>query len=279
MMRTLLLLATAATAAWMASDAEAQTRTERRVVVVQPQGGDQDAEVYQSGDDRMVTERDYRGRWVEGEWTPDRRRFEGTYEIDERAGPPPRGPHRVDHHGGDRHGASYDGPPAGYRAVPDHGGRGWDDEDMMRRCNSRGSGATGGVLGGVAGGVIGNRLGRRGNRGVGTAIGAVAGAAAGAAIERTADRRGCDEWYRDYQRRSSRGGSYETYEGYEAGGYDYGYGGGVQTIVIPGQPVIIEETETTYEDVVVQRARPHVHRRPARRPVHRPRPRPRCVCR
>jgi hypothetical protein len=273
MMRTLLLLATAATAAWMASDAQAQSqpRTERRVIVVQPQGGPADAEVYQSGDDRMVTERDYRGRWVEGDWSNDGRRFEGVYEVDQRAGPPPRGPHRTD-----RHGADFDGPPPGYRAVPDAGPRGrWNDEEMMRRCGRGSSGATGAALGGVAGGVIGNRLGRRGNRGVGTAIGAAAGAATGAVIERTAARSGCAEWERDYQARYSRGG-YETYEGYEDG---YGYGGGVQTIVIPGQPVIIEETETFYEEVAVARPRQRVRHRPARRTVHRPRPRPRCTCR
>jgi uncharacterized protein YcfJ len=272
-MRTLLLLATAATVAWMAQDAQAQTRTERRVVVVQPQhGAPDDAEVYRSGDDRALNERDYRGRWVEGVWTPDRRRFEGVYEVDDRAGPPPRGPMRMDHHRGERRGADFDGPRDSY----DRDG-GWDDEEMMRRCNRRGGGATGAVAGGVLGGVAGNRLGRRGNRGVGTAVGTVAGAVAGAVIERAVNNRGCDDWYRDYQARSSRG----SYERYDEGAYDQGYSyGGMQTIVIPGQPVIIEETETTYETVVVEQARPRVrHRAAPRRVVHRPRPRPRCTCR
>jgi hypothetical protein len=113
-------------------------------------------------------------------------------------------------------------------------------------------------------------------------VGAVAGAAAGAAIERSADARACAEWQRDYEFRTSRyghggghyqGGGYSSYEG----GYAYG---GMQTIVIPGQPVIIEETETFYEEVVVAQPRPRVrHRVAPRRTVHRPRPRPRCVCR
>jgi hypothetical protein len=273
-MRTLLLLATAAAMAWTAQSAEAQTRTERRVVVVQPHNAEEDGDVYMNGDDRVLTERDYRGgRWVEGEWTPDRRRFEGVYEADPEArrGPPPhRGRHSE--HRGDRHGASYDGPPPGYE-----GGR-WSDEEMMRRCRPD-NGLGGAAIGGVAGAAVGNRVAGRGNRRIGTAVGAVAGAAVGAALDRAEDRRGCDAWYRDYQSR----GRYQTdgyYEGGYEGGYDYGYGGGTQTIIIPGQPVIIEETETIYETVTVAPARQRVRHRPAaRRTTHRPRPRPRCTCR
>jgi hypothetical protein len=274
-MRTVLLLATAAACAWWANPAEAQqTRTERRVVVVQPQhGGAEDSEVYESRDDRAMNERDYRGRgrWVEGEWTPDRRRFEGVYEVDERG----RG------HDDDRRGASYDGPRGDYDGPPQRGyneGR-WSDEDMMRQCRG-GGGAAGAGIGGVVGGVVGNRVAGRGNRTAGTLAGAAAGAVAGAVIERSIDSRACREWQRDYDSRSrySQGGRYED-DSY--GRYDDGYGyGGMQTIVIPGQPVIIEETETTYETVVVQQARPRVrHRVAPRRAVHRPRPRPRCVCR
>jgi hypothetical protein len=275
-MRTALLVATAISCAWWANPAEAQqTRTERRVIVVQPQhGGAEDGEVYVSGDDRALNEHDYRrrGRWVEGEWTPDRRRFEGVYEVDEHGLP----------HGGARHGASYDGPPRGYDGDSYEQGR-WSDEDMMRRCRG-GGGVTGAAVGGLAGGAIGNRVAGRGNRRVGTAVGAVAGAALGAVIERTADRRACEAWQRDYDARTryERGyGSGDYYQGGNYGAYDGGYAyGGMQTIVIPGQPVIIEETETTYETVVVPQPRPQVRRRVApRRVVHRPRPRPRCVCR
>ncbi len=280
-MRTVLLLATAAACAWWANPADAQqTRTERRVIVVQPQhGGAEEGDVYVSGEDRALNERDYRGRgrWVEGEWTPDRRRFEGVYEVDERA---------RQSRGGYRNGASYDGPPQrGYEDGYEDNGR-WSDEDMMRQCRS-GGGAAGAGIGGVVGGAIGNRVAGRGNRRVGTVVGAVAGAAAGAVLERSIDRRACDAWQRDYDARARSnqgGGNYQNdgyYQGENYGSYDGGYAyGGMQTIVIPGQPVIIEETETTYETVVVEQARPQVRRRLApRRVVHRPRPRPRCVCR
>lgn len=274
-MRTMLLLATAATCAWLATSAQAQqTRTERRVVIVQPQhDADEDGAVYVSRDDRALNEHDYRGRgrWVEGEWTPDRRRFEGVYEVDEEGRRLGR-----ERHSADRHGASYEGPAPAY-----DDGR-WDDEDMMRRCR-RDDGLGGAAIGGVVGGVIGNRVAGRGNRTVGTVIGAVSGAAAGALIDRSEDARRCDAWHRDYTARSSRGGTY--YGGDYAGGgyasYEGGYAyGGMQTIVIPGQPVIIEETETIYEEVIVPQPRPRVrHRVAPRRAVHRPRPRPRCVCR
>jgi hypothetical protein len=268
LMRTLLLLATAATLAWTASDAQAQSRTDRRVVVVQPHQAEEDGDVYVSGDDRVLTEGDYRGRgrWVEGEWTPDRRRFEGVYEVDEDTGPPPR---HARH--GNRHGADYDAPPQGYQ-----GGR-YPDEEMMRRCRGD-NGLGGAAIGGVVGGVLGNRVGGRGNRRVGTAVGAVTGAAVGAAVDRAEDRRACAAWARDYEARSRYDRGYDGYEG----GYDdgYGYGGGTQTIVIPGQPIIIEETETIYETVTVAPPRQRVrHRVAPRRTAHRPRPRPRCTCR
>lgn len=293
-MRTILLLATAATAAWWADGASAQhrnaeVRTERRVIVVNPQHANNDGAVYVNGDDRMLTEGDYRGRWVEGEWTPDRRRFEGVYEVDANA--PRNGPQRARHSGGHNGGgadydrdydrddhARYDGPP------PMRDGGRYADDDMMRRCR-RDNGVGGAAIGGIAGGVIGNRVAGRGDRRIGTVVGAVAGAAVGAAVDRGEDRRACDAWYRDYESRSRyaqqdvnyRGG----YQGGEYAGYDsgYSYGGGMQTIVIPGQPVIIEETETYYEDVVVATARPRVRHRAAPRRVVRARPRPRCVCR
>lgn len=260
-MRTLLLLATAAAFAWMADDAQAQqTRTERRVVVIQPDAP-ADAEVYRDGADRVITERDYRGRWTgewQGEWDRDGRRYEGRYEgeyeRDGRMAPPPHGrPH-----------------------MERHERRVYDWNEMERMCR-RDDGIGGAAIGGVAGGLIGNRVAGRGNRTVGTAVGAVAGAAAGAAIDRAEDRRACEAYWQ--HRDGARRGGYTTYGGDY--GYDYGdYGYGTVTTVIPGAPVIVEETETTYETVTVPIARQRARVAPRRHVVRaRPRPRPRCTCR
>ncbi len=266
-MRTVFLLTAAALVGITAQPADAQQRrTERRVVVIQPDQAPQDGEVYSSREDRDITEADYRGRW-NGQWTgqwvaPDGRRYEGTYEgayEGQRDGPPVRARH--DGHGDGRHGG-----PGPMRGVD------YDDAAMADRCRSQG-GAIGAVAGGLAGGLLGRTVAGRGNRTVGAAVGAVAGAAAGAAIERSSERRRCEDWYNDYQRRNS--GGY-AHGGYAEGGYEYGGG---QTIIIPGAPVIVEETVTEYEDVVV--AQPARRRVSTRRPVRRAavrRPRARCHC-
>lgn len=298
-MRTLLLVGVAAVAAFASQAAEANHRTsggetvrsERRVIVVDSASAG-DATVYRSSADRELAERDYRGRW-EGEWqgtwhAEDGRSYEGRY----------RG-----NYDGER-GASYDAPPPEMRDYRgeyrgerrermDHreryerheriDRRNWSDADWERYCR-RDSGAGGAVIGGVVGGVAGNRIAGRGNRTAGTLIGAGVGAIAGAAIDRAEDRRACESWWsrssqRDYRGRgdSYYGGGY-AYEGgyYSGGGYEYA---GMQTIVIPGAPIIIEETETTYETVHVAPARARVAPRRAVRPRAAPRPRPRCVCR
>jgi hypothetical protein len=298
-MRTLLLVGVAAVAAFASQAAEANhrtssgetVRTERRVIVVDSASAG-DATVYRSSADRELAERDYRGRW-EGEWqgtwhAEDGRTYEGRY----------RGTYD-----GER-GASYDAPQPEMRDYRgeyrgerrermDHreryerheriDRRDWSDADWERHCR-RDSGVGGAAIGGVVGGVAGNRIAGRGNRTAGTLIGAGVGAIAGAAIDRAEDRRACESWWsrssqRDYRGRgdSYYGGGY-AYEGgyYSSGGYEYA---GMQTIVIPGAPIIIEETETTYETVHVAPARARVAPRRAVRPRAAPRPRPRCVCR
>ena len=297
-MRTLLLVGVAAVAAFASQAAEANhrtssgetVRTERRVIVVDSASAG-DATVYRSSADRELAERDYRGRW-EGEW-------QGTWQAED--GRTYEGRYRGTYDG--ERGASYDAPPPEMRDYRgeyrgerrermDHreryerheriDRRNWSDADWERHCR-RDSGVGGAAIGGVVGGVAGNRIAGRGNRTAGTLIGAGVGAIAGAAIDRAEDRRACESSWsrssqRDYRGRgdSYYGGGY-AYEGgyYSGGGYEYA---GMQTIVIPGAPIIIEETETTYETVHVAPARARVA---PRRPVHRrpaPRPRPRCVC-
>lgn len=283
-MRTVLLLAAAATAAWWADDARAQhnpaprVHTERRVVVIHPDGADRGDQVYVHGADRDITESEYRsgrGGWTrtaDGAWeTADGRRFR---EIE---GRPNRDDRRVEHHDDNRRGADHRG--ANY----------YSDADMERMCR-RDNGVGGAAIGGVVGGIAGNRIAGRGNRTVGTIAGAAVGAVAGAAIDRSEDARACDAYWssRDGGRYThGQGGRYRAdYRGdarYEAAGYeqtyDYGYGGAT-TIVIPGQPVIVEETITEYETVAV--AAPVVRARVApRRVVRRPaarRVRARCTC-
>lgn len=310
-MRTLLLVGIAAVAAISADVAKANheggPRTERRVIVVSGASGGDEA-VYRSGDDRVLAESDYRGRW-QGEWSgswedAEGRRYNGTYEGAYDAG----------------RGARYDGPPPEAEADRRDGRRyhreerreerretrrDYSDADLARLCR-RDDGVGGAAIGAVVGGVAGNRIAGRGNRTEGTLLGAAGGAIAGAIIDRAEDGRCRDYWrraesrdyredgyrYDGYEYRGGRygrgdgydGRSYESssssygYEGgyYQGGGY---YGGGVTTIVIPGAPIIIEETETTYESVTV--AAPAPRARTAPRRVH-PRaraPRPRCVCR
>ncbi len=269
--------------------AQTTTRSERRVIVVHGNDGE-DAEVYQNAADRYPAESDYRGRW-NGEWqgqweAPDGQVYRGTY----------RGEYDGDARDGDHHGE------ARYREMRRHhaedrgeyrGNRDqWSNADWNRFC-TRDDGVGGALLGGVIGGVAGNRIAGRGDRTVGTIIGGVVGAAAGAAIDRSEDRRQCQGWWanggdRYYQQ--YRGGDYGRYESYGRyeGGYDaayssgyYGYApGATTTIVIPGQPIIIEETETTYETVTVAAPRARVApRRPARRAARPVVRRPRCTCR
>lgn len=306
-MRTMLLVGIAAVAAISADQAQAnhgaETRVERRVIVVDGTSAGDEA-VYRSGDDRVLAESDYRGRW-QGEWNgtwedSEGRQYHGTYEGAYDAG----------------HGASYDAPPPP-RARHDDRGEGrhhrrevrrevrrdYSDADLARICR-RDDGVGGAAIGAVVGGVAGNRIAGRGNRTAGTLLGAAGGAIVGAVIDRAEDGQCRDYW----QRSDSRGyrhdgysdGRYrddyayrgDRYEGgyrYESGssyGYESGYyqdggyygGGGVTTIVIPGAPTIIEETETTYETVTVAtpRARTAPRRAVRRAPA---RPRPRCVCR
>lgn len=282
-MRTLLLVGIAGIAALTADAAHAnhgaETRVERRVIVVDGTSRGDEA-VYRSGDDRVLAESDYRGRW-DGEWSGDwddsRETYEGTYHG------------RYDRsHDADRTDRSHSRRRVRHQERREVR---YSDDDLARICR-RDDGVGGAAIGAVVGGVAGNRIAGRGDRTAGTLLGAAGGAIVGAVIDRAEDGRCNDYWrrvdsdggyrHRDYRHDGgygyrgdygSRGGYYES--GYSEGGY---YGGGTTTIVIPGQPTIIEETETTYETVTVAapraRAAPrrHVRRAPAR-------PRPRCVCR
>lgn len=299
MMRTFLLVgiaalaAISADAAYATHSAQTSTRVERRVIDID---GNQieDDEVYRSADDREPTEGDYRGRW-NGQWngtweTPEgqvyRGQYDGSYDAEE------QGARMVTRGSGDRR---YIRDERVYQDAR------WSDEDLSRMCR-RDDGVGGAIIGGVVGGVAGNRIAGRGNRTIGTVIGAGVGAVAGAAIDRAEDGRACDDYWRrsdgrryegygsgDRRYDTSYGSGDRRYEqhyrgdryrggGYETGYYGYDYiPGPMTTIVIPGQPVIIEETETIYETVTVAaRARAAPRRR-----VHRaaPRPRARCTCR
>ena len=310
MMRTLLLVGIAAIAAVSAKPALANhtdnraSHVERRVIIV---NGDQveDSAVYRSSADRAPTERDYRGRW-QGEWngtweTPEGQVYHGTYDgsYDAEADGQrhvTRERHSQDNRrwrdGDERWDDRQRGPHTDVR---------YSDDDLARMCR-RDDGVGGGLIGGVVGGVVGNRVAGRGNRTAGTLIGAGAGAIIGSVVDRAEDRNACNVYWSRSDSRDYRGGR-ERYDGgrYESG-YDsrygderyygrderyasYGYGGGYDyipgaptTIVIPGQPVIIEETETYYETVTV--AAPRARAAPRRR-AHRAsvRPRPTCVCR
>lgn len=195
-MRTLLLVGIAGFAAWHADSALANqyqdSHVERRITILNGQVP-QDEVVYVSGEDRALTEADYRGRW-QGEWNGrwidgDGRAYEGTYE----------GTY-------DGRGAAYDAPaePARYRSRNsrervasnrNRHERRYSDADMARMCRPD-NGLGGAAIGGVVGGVVGNRVAGRGNRTAGTILGAGAGAIAGAVIDRNEDRRACDAWLR-----------------------------------------------------------------------------------
>ncbi len=277
-MRTLLLVGIAGIAALTADTAHAnydhgetaQTHVERRVILVDGASAD-DAAVYRSGDDRALAESDYRGRWQgewDGSWDVEGERYRGTYEGEY-----------------DAYGARHDNP------------RREDSGDLERLCR-RDSGAGGAAIGAVVGGVAGNRIAGRGSRAEGTLIGAGIGAMAGMAIDRSEDRRACaNYWQRVDGHDGYRGAHHEdrstgygngdrrySSTGYPNGNYAYEggsyYGGGTTTIVIPGQPIIIEETEKTYETVsyAAPRAR-HATRRAAPRRRAPPRARATCVCR
>ncbi len=267
---TFLLVGIAAAAAVFADGAHAQQVTrqvERRVIVTDPTVGE-DVAVYRSGADRLPAEQDYRGRWRDDQGP---RGDDSRYDNDRR----------------------FDGE--------------WD-------CR-RSDGVTGAAVGGVVGGVAGNRIAGRGDRVVGTVVGAGVGAVAGAAIDRASRDAECRriERYRDDDRRDwSRDDRGRHHHGhrrgydygngpyvYTSGGYDYGYRDGygyqdgyrggeivgyapgpVTTIIMPAQPITVEETVTTYETVRTQRRARVAPRRPVHRHVVRPRPRPRpaCVC-
>ncbi|MEQ1509566.1 MAG: glycine zipper 2TM domain-containing protein [Sphingopyxis sp.] len=313
MIRTLLLVGIAAIAAVSADaayanhDGHSSVRTERRVIVVDGNNAE-DAEVYRSADDRAPTEGDYRGRW-NGQWngtweSPEgqiyRGQYDGSYDPNAEGARHVTRPLYRDREGRVIH------------RAPAHRTGNWSDDDLSRMCR-RDDGVGGGLIGGVVGGVAGNRIAGRGNRTAGTLIGAGVGAIAGSAIDRAEDRRACDDYwrrtdgrrygaaygsgdrrydtsygsgdrnYRDDHYRSGRHHRDDRYNdgGYESGYYGYDYiPGPATTIIIPGQPVIIEETETIYETVSVAAPRARVApRRRVHRAAPRPRARARCSCR
>lgn len=291
---TFLLAGVAAAAALLADGAQAQQRHVQQRTIIVDGASVGDVDVYRSDADRAPAEGDYRGRWQgQGYEASD----EGVYDTRDA-----RRHHRSLHDD---------------RRVRTHSRAGWSEADWARHCR-RDNGVGGAVIGAVVGGVAGNRIAGRGNRTAGTLIGGGGGALAGMAIDRAEDNRGCEGYWQAHGRGDARhdgrrvvrrynrggapyvngggydygyssGGSYD-YSGYESSGYQsstyaggsevIGYApGATQTIVIPGQPVIIEETETFYETVTtpaVTRARVA-----PRRAVHRPRPRvrARCTCR
>jgi hypothetical protein len=195
-----------------------QSRVDRRVTIINGTVP-QDEVVYVSGEDRVPTEHDYRGRW-QGEWNGrwidgDPRAYEGTYE----------GTYEPGH---DARGAPYAAPSTRVRersttrsrnSARRNDARHYSDADMARMCRPD-NGLGGAAIGGVVGGVVGNRVAGRGNRTAGTLLGAGAGALAGAVIDRNEDRRACDAWLRsqavDY--RSAPAG-YGTAYGYPVAGY------------------------------------------------------------
>jgi hypothetical protein len=217
-MRTLLLVGIAGFAAWHADSALAnhygENRVERRVTIINGELP-QDQVVYVSGEDRVPTEYDYRGRW-QGEWNGrwidgDPRAYEGRYE----------GTY-------DNRGADYDLPaPTRVRerstsrntARRNSDVRRYSDAEMARLCRPD-NGLGGAAIGGVVGGVVGNRVAGRGNRTAGTLLGVGAGALAGAVIDRNEDRRACNEWLR------SRPVEYRSAPaGYPVAGYPVSYRG------------------------------------------------------
>ncbi len=210
-------------------------------------------------------------------------------------------------------------PPVAARDYREERGyQDYRDEDAGPACRQD-NGTGGAALGAVVGGLAGNRIAGRGNRTAGTLIGAGTGAIVGMAVDRAEDNAVCGNGMRPERRivrhyderndrddrgyrhgHDGRGSSYHYEGGYPAGyytnggyvdgptyvgggeGYAQSYGytpGTTTTIIIPGQPVIIEETETTYETVsvpMVTRARVA-----PRRVVHHAAPRRvvRCTCR
>lgn len=304
-MRTLLHVGIASLVVAVATPALANhrghaTRTERQVIVVDGQA-EQDADVYRSAADRYTTEAEYRSHYDandprsyeerRAEWEArDSNYHDQDAEWHARDGEWHEGDARSSRSG------DYDRERHRNTRVTRY-----SDADLARMCR-RDDGVGGGLIGGVVGGVVGNRVAGRGNRTVGTILGAGVGAVAGAVIDRAEDRNACrDYWQRvEGGRYHDRSGGYDVrYQGdgryaggerYQSGGYyeeeryasaGYGYDyvqGSPTTIVIPGQPVIIEETITEYETVTVATPRARVvPRRPAvRRPVVR---RPRCTCR
>lgn len=257
-MRTLLLVGIAGFAAWHADAAlanqpgEAHSRVERTITVINGELP-QDAQVYMSGDDRALTEADYRGRW-QGEWNgrwvdADGRAYEGTYEgnydanrggyVTNDAPPPPRG------HGRNRERVAPRAPApgtyeAGYGAGygVDYGPAGYGDANVARR-SSADNGVGGAVIGGIVGGVVGNRVAGRHNRTAGTILGAGVGAVAGAVIDQAEDR-GRDGYARgdryrggDRHHGGTRGGNVR----YDYAGYRYG---------TRGQEHVYSERELSY---------------------------------
>lgn len=279
----------------MANHTRSDSRVERRVIIIDGQAANDDA-VYRSAADRAPVESEYRRHTVRRDepqrndgLTEDEARMDweqrdaqwhyqdGEWhrrdaEWHETRGD--RGPRRVHatgrNHDAGRHHAE------DRRAVRTR----YSDAELERMCR-RDDGVGGAIIGGAVGGIIGNRVAGRGNRTAGTLIGGGVGAVVGAAIDQSEDRSACNAYWERNNARSHGG----YVDGYDRGGHAsaaYGYGGGYvmsapTTIVIPGAPIIIEETETYYETVTVARPRARVAPRRVARPAVRPRPR--CVCR
>ena len=317
MMRTLIILGIAASAAMAADRAVAAElpmapraavadtivaaghKKNREAPLDYGSGYPGDARVYSGGVDRYPVESDYRrvedgdyqGRWT-GTWdgtyeSPDGRVYEGqyrgTYEGD--AGTSYTAPH--DYRG------EYD--PRGRRPADGGPAYGFDpreDARMARLCNDNGAGGT--VIGAIAGGIAGNRIAGRGNRLGGTLIGAGVGGILGNVIDRSEDRGRCNAWrtWRQSQHQGGYSGGYYSGGGaasyphygapqvstHQSGGYGYGYySPGVVVTTIITQAAPVTETVTTTTTSYETVHLARARHVPKKR-HYKPRPKPRCVC-
>lgn len=114
-------------------------------------------------------------------------------------------------------------PPVPYGPPPPN------REDWLRECRHRlgDNGVGGAMIGGVVGGLAGHALAGHGDKVIGTVAGAAVGAAAGAAIDKAEDaprvRDRCEAMLDGW-------GAAPGYAGY---GAPYGYGYGVQLMLVP----------------------------------------------
>lgn len=263
-----------------ANHTRGETRqVERRVIVIDGQAA-QDEAVYRSAADRAPAEVEYRRRHVHSDvHNPMPQRDDSLTEEEARMDWEQRDAHWHYQDGewhrrdAEWHDARGDAGPRRVHATGREERTRYSEAELERLCR-RDDGVGGAVIGGAVGGIIGNRVGGRGNRTVGTVVGAGVGAVVGATIDRSEDRGACAAYWqsRDGMRHHQAGGYYAD----SRYGYDYVMSAPT-TIVIPGAPIIIEETETFYETVTVNRPRARVAPRRHVRPAVRPRPR--CVCR